>query len=65
MKLPKNITQRHDGDSWEINLNEMPLHNIICCDCGLAHTLAFAYEDGILGIAVEVNKELTEKMREK
>lgn len=36
---------------------------LACCDCGLVHNIAFAIEDGLLGIAMERNIRATGQIR--
>jgi len=54
-------TQRHDGEGFEVPLGEV--YRLACCDCGLVHDVAFAYEDGRLGMAVRRNNNATAARR--
>lgn len=52
---------RKDGEGFEIPLGEV--YRLACCDCGLVHDVAFAYEDGKLGMAARRNNRATAQRR--
>lgn len=51
----------NDGDAITIKPGE--ILRFACCDCGLVHNMAFAYEDGEIGIAIKRNKRATGQKR--
>ena len=51
----------NDGDAIAIKPGE--ILRFACCDCGLVHNIAFAYEDGEIGIAIERNRRATGQKR--
>jgi len=50
-----------DGDALAVKPGE--ILRLACCDCGLVHNIAFAYEDGEIGIALKRNKRATGQRR--
>jgi len=52
---------REDGEGFEVPLGEV--YKLACCDCGLVHRVAFAVEDGKLGMAVERDNRATGQRR--
>jgi nitroimidazol reductase NimA-like FMN-containing flavoprotein (pyridoxamine 5'-phosphate oxidase superfamily) len=50
-----------DGEAITIKPGE--ILRFACCDCGLVHNMAFAFEDGEIGIAIERNKRATGQKR--
>ena len=50
-----------DGEAITIKPGE--ILRFACCDCGLVHNLAFAYEDGEIGMAVQRNRRSTGQKR--
>jgi len=53
--------QLADGEALTIKPGE--ILRFACCDCGLVHNLAFAYEDGEIGMAVARNRRATGQRR--
>lgn len=51
----------NDGDAITIKPGE--ILRFACCDCGLVHNIAFAFEDGEIGIAIARNKRATGQKR--
>lgn len=50
-----------DGDAITIKPGE--ILRFACCDCGLVHNMAFAFEEGEIGIAIERNRRATGQKR--
>ena len=50
-----------DGEGMAVKLGE--IIKLACCDCGLVHDVAFAYEDGEIGFALRRNKRATGQRR--
>ena len=53
--------KRKDGEGFEVHIGTV--YRITCCDCGLVHDVAFAYEDGKLGMAAKRNNRATAQRR--
>lgn len=50
-----------DGEGIAVQPGE--ILKLACCDCGLVHDVAFAYEDGEIGIALRRNNRATGQRR--
>jgi hypothetical protein len=50
-----------DGEGVTVNPGEIV--KFACCDCGLVHDVAFAYENGEIGIALRRNVRATAQRR--
>jgi hypothetical protein len=57
----RRYVQRKDGDGFEVPVGE--LYRLRCCDCGLVHDVAFAIENGKLGMAARRNNRATVQVR--
>ena len=50
-----------DGEGMSVKPGDVI--RFACCDCGLVHDVAFAYEDGEIGIALRRNTRSTAQRR--
>lgn len=53
--------KREDGEGFEVPIGKV--YKLACCDCGLVHDIAFAYEDGKLAMAAKRNNRSTGQRR--